>query len=110
MNMLSEELTTLYNSKWENLIKQLKANGLRNQLQCPFLISALRISDIEKKREENKLCLEEIPENEAWYTHADIRIMFFGQEPYMWEKWDEDMKTPDVGDLMYTSLIPQLFQ
>lgn len=26
----------------------------------------------------------------------------FGQEPYMWEKWDEDMKTPDVGDLMYT--------
>ena len=27
--------------------------------------------------------------------------MFFGQEPYMWEKWDEDMKTPDVGDLMY---------
>lgn len=66
MNTLSEELTTLYNSKWENLIKQLKANGLRNQLQCPFLISALRISDIEKKREENKLCLEEIPENEAW--------------------------------------------
>lgn len=102
MNTLSEELTTLYNSKWENLIKQLKANGLRDQLQCPFLISALRISDIEKKREENKLCVEVKPENEAWYTHADIRIMFFGKEPYMWEKWDEDMKTPDVGDLMYT--------
>lgn len=48
MNTLSEKLTTLYNSEWENLIKQLKTNGLRNQLQCPFLISALRISDIEK--------------------------------------------------------------
>ena len=75
---------------------------MRGQLQCPFLISALRIADIEKKREENKLDVEENPENEAWYTDADIRIMFFGQEPYMWEKWDEDMKTPDVGDLMYT--------
>ena len=102
MNTLSEQLTELYKRKWGGLIEQLKANGLRGQLQCPFLISALRIADIEKKREENKLDVEENPENEAWYTDADIRIMFFGQEPYMWEKWDEDMKTPDVGDLMYT--------
>ena len=102
METLSEQLTELYKRKWGGLIEQLKANGLRGQLQCPFLISALRIADIEKKREENKLDVEENPENEAWYTDADIRIMFFGQEPYMWEKWDEDMKTPDVGDLMYT--------
>lgn len=101
METLSEQLTELYKRKWGGLIEQLKANGLRGQLQCPFLISALRIADIEKKREENKLDVEEKPENEAWYTDADIRIMFFGQEPYMWEKWDEDMKTPDVGDLMY---------
>ena len=102
METLSEQLTELYKRKWGGLIEQLKTNGLRDQLQCPFLISALRIADIEKKREENKLDVEENPENEAWYTDADIRIMFFGQEPYMWEKWDEDMKTPDVGDLMYT--------
>ena len=101
METLSEQLTELYKRKWGGLIEQLEANGLRDQLQCPFLISALRIADIEKKRGENKLEVEEKPENEAWYTDADIRIMFFGQEPYMWEKWDEDMKTPDVVDLMY---------
>ena len=100
METLSEQLTELYKRKWGGLIEQLEANGLRDQLQCPFLISALRIADIEKKRGENKLEVEEKPENEAWYTDADIRIMLFGQEPYMWEKWDEDRKTPDVGDLM----------
>lgn len=70
MNTLSEQLTELYKRKWGGLIEQLKANGLRGQLQCPFLISALRIADIEKKREENKLDVEENPENEAWYTDA----------------------------------------
>lgn len=48
MNTLSEQLTELYKRKWGGLIEQLKANGLRGQLQCPFLISALRIADIEK--------------------------------------------------------------
>ena len=48
METLSEQLTELYKRKWGGLIEQLKANGLRDQLQCPFLISALRIADIEK--------------------------------------------------------------
>lgn len=100
MKTLSEQLAALYESKWKELIEQLKANNI--QVQCPFLISALRIPDIENKREENKLDEETTPENEEWYTKADIKIMFFGKEPYMWEKWDANMDTPDVGDLMYT--------
>lgn len=42
MNTLSEQLTELYNEKWSDLMEQLEANGLRNKLQCPFLISVLR--------------------------------------------------------------------
>lgn len=33
-------------------------------------------------------------EHEEWYSKADIKIMFFGQEPHGWEK------NSDVGDLM----------
>ena len=93
METLSEQLTSLYEGKWKELVEQLKVNNI--QVQSPFLISALRIADIEKRRAEGKYSDEVTPENEEWYTKADVKIMFFGQEPYMWEK------NSDVGDLMY---------
>ena len=42
METLSDQLTELYESKWDGLMAQLEANGLKDQLQCPFLISLYR--------------------------------------------------------------------
>ena len=79
---------------------QLKANGLKDQLQCPFLISLYRSGQKGEEREKAKeadsdwYSKKKTSEHEEWYTKADIKIMFFGQEPHGWEK---DL---DVGDLM----------
>ena len=100
MNTLSEQLTELYNEKWSDLMEQLEANGLRNKLQCPFLISVLRSGQKKEEREKEKNfdpdwhSKQTTPGHEEWYTKADIKIMFFGQEPHGWEK---DL---DVGDTM----------
>lgn len=101
MNTLSEQLTEIYDSKWKALMEQLEANGLINQLQCPFLISLLRSGKNEEERKEeqelvgdNWYAQKVTPEHEEWYTKADIKIMFFGKEPNGWER---DL---DVGDLM----------
>lgn len=100
MNTLSKQLTELYESKWKGLMGQIEANGLRNQLQCPFLISLLRSGQKKDEREKVRKAdadwylKKENPKNEEWYTKADIKIMFFGQEPHYWGK---DL---DVGDLM----------
>ena len=51
MNTLSKQLTELYESKWKGLMGQIEANGLRNQLQCPFLISLLRSGQKKEERE-----------------------------------------------------------
>lgn len=74
MKTVSEKLTELYASKWNKLTEQLQANGLKTQ--CPHVLS------IERNKEED------------WYTKADIKIMFFGQEANNWEH-DEDL-----GDTM----------
>lgn len=96
METLSKQLTDLYNKHWEDLMEQLEANKLKDQLQCPFLISLLRSGQKKEKRDAdpNWYSKKETPEHEEWYTKADIKIMFFGQEPHGWEK-DSDM-----GDLM----------
>ena len=102
MKTLSDQLTELYESKWDGLMAQLEANGLKDQLQCPFLISLYRYRSGQKGEEREKAkeadsdwhSKKETPEHEEWYTKADIKIMFLGQEPHGWEK---DL---DVGDLM----------
>lgn len=100
MKTLSEQLTELYESKWGGLMAQLEANGLKDQLQCPFLISLYRFGQKGEEREKAKeadsdwYSKKKTSEHEEWYTKADIKIMFFGQEPHGWEK---DL---DVGDLM----------
>ena len=43
-----------YESKWNGLMEQLEANGLRDKLQCPFLISLLRSGQKKKKEKKNK--------------------------------------------------------
>lgn len=96
METLSAQLTELYNEHWESFMEQLEANGLRDKLQCPFLISLLRSGQKKEEREKdpNWYSKKETPEHEEWYTKADIKIMFFGQETHGWEK---DL---DMGDLM----------
>lgn len=103
MNTLSEQLTELYRKegKWEGLMEQLEANGLKDRLQCPFLISLYRSGlkgeeerEKAKKADPSWYLKKETPEHEEWYTKADIKIMFFGKEPHRWEKGME------VGDLM----------
>lgn len=88
METLSKQLTDLYNKHWEDLMEQLEANKLKDQQQCPFLISLLR-SDLKKEERDadpNWYSKKETPEHEEWYTKADIKIMFFGKEPHGWEK------------------------
>ena len=51
MKTLSDQLTELYESKWDGLMAQLEANGLKDQLQCPFLISLLRSEQKKEERE-----------------------------------------------------------
>ena len=51
METLSEQFTELYESKWNGLMEQLEANGLRDKLQCPFLISLLRSGQKKEERE-----------------------------------------------------------
>ena len=54
METLSDQLTTIYNDHWEKLMEQLEANGLRDKLQCPFLISLLRFALGTKERRKRK--------------------------------------------------------
>ena len=41
METLSEQLTELYESKWNGLMKQFEANELREKMQCMLLICLL---------------------------------------------------------------------
>ena len=105
MKTLSEELTNLYNEHWGEFMAQLEANRLRDQLQCPFLISLLRSGQKKEEREKAQendndwYAKKETPENEEWYTKADIKIMFFGQETNQWVR-DDETERIDVEDLM----------
>lgn len=109
MKTLSDQLTELYESKWDGLMAQLETNGLKDQLQCPFLISLLRSEQKKEEREKEQTLIgydkwyaqKEIPKHEEWYTKADIKIMFFGKEPNGWER-DNVEEHLDVGDLMAT--------
>ena len=74
MNTLSEQLTSLYESKWDKLMQQLDKRQIKTQ--CPFVLSVQRNG------------------SEDWYAGADIKVMFFGQEVHSWEK------NEDLGDTM----------
>lgn len=74
MNTLSEQLTSLYESKWDKLMQQLDKRQIKTQ--CPFVLSVQRYG------------------SEDWYVGADIKVMFFGQEVHSWEK------NEDLGDTM----------
>ena len=107
MKTLSEQLTELYESKWNGLMEQLEANGLKDQLQCPFLISLYRSGQEKEEREKaqeadaNWYAKKADAEHEEWYTKADIKIMFFGREPNWWVRYDEEGEAPaDVGKVM----------
>lgn len=109
METLSDQLTELYESKWNGLMEQLEANGLRDKLQCPFLISLLRSGQKKEEREKEQALIgydkwyaqKETPKHEEWYTKADIKIMFFGREPNWWVRYDEEGEAPaDVGKVM----------
>lgn len=74
MSTLSEQLTSLYESKWDKLMQQLDKGQIKTQ--CPFVLSVQRNG------------------SENWYAGADIKVMFFGQEVHFWEK------NEDLGDTM----------
>lgn len=101
METLSAQLTELYNEHWESFMEQLEANGLRDKLQCPFLISLLRSGQKKEEREKdpNWYSKKETPEHEEWYTKADIKIMFLvkkhmdGKKIWIWATSWEVMKT-----------------
>lgn len=106
METLSDQLTTIYNKHWKNLMDQLDANGLRDKLQCPFLISLYRSGQKGEEREKAKnadpdcwYAKKADAEHEEWYTKADLKIMFFGREPNWWKRYNEEGETIDVGDL-----------
>lgn len=110
MATLSEQLMELYDNKkkWEDLMKQLESNELRDKLQCPFLLSVYRTGLKKEEREKlqqdsadyNKWYTENmIPSNEDWYAKADIKIMFFGKEPDGWTR-DEKNNRMDVATIM----------
>ena len=108
MKTLSEQLTELYESKWNGLMEQLEANGLRDKLQCPFLLSVYRTGvkakEIERLQENgavyNQWYAENmIPSNEDWYAKADIKMMFFGKEPNGWTR-DEETNRTDISTIM----------
>lgn len=106
METLSVQLTELYKRKWDGLIEQLEANGLKDRLQCPFLISLYRLGQEKEEREKaqesdpaNWYAKKADAEHEEWYTKADIKIMFFGRETNWWKRYNEDGETIDVGDL-----------
>lgn len=109
METLSAQLTELYNEHWESFMEQLEANGLRDKLQCPFLISLYRSGQEKEEREKaqeadiNWYAKKADAEHEEWYTKADIKIMFFGREPNWWVRYDEKGEDPaDVGKVMAT--------
>ena len=107
MKTLSDQLTEHYNKKWDSLMEQLEANGLRDKLQCPFLISLLRSGQKKEEREKEQALdydnwyntKRATIESEKWYSKADIKIMFFGKEP---DGWAQDNATDrfDVPGLM----------
>ena len=63
MKTLSDQLTELYESKWE------EANGLKDQLQCPFLISLYRSGQKGEEREKAKEA------DSDWYSKKKLQSM-----------------------------------
>lgn len=82
MKTLSEQLTDVYEPLVPQVIEQLKL--ARKETQCPFVLSVAR-----HPSDPNTY----IQDYESWYAHADVKVMFFGQEVHLWEKnEDEDFR------------------
>lgn len=85
MRILSEKLSELYVPAWKELEQQMKFHG--KKARCPFVLSIARHPNDPDIWKESY---------EEWYTKADIKIMFFGQEPHYWESGE------DLGDTQRT--------
>ena len=101
MDTLSEKLTRLYETHWDDFTAQLKAANLKERLQAPLLLSLALSGQQKSEREEDQekagydtwYARKSTANHEDWYTKADVKIMFFGQETNGWARGC------DVGEL-----------
>ena len=101
MDTLSEKLTRLYETHWDDFTAQLKAANLKERLQDPLLLSLALSGQQKSEREEDQekagydtwYARKSTANHEDWYTKADVKIMFFGQETNGWARGC------DVGEL-----------
>lgn len=94
MDTLPEQLTQLYETYWDGFTTRLKAANLKKRLQDPLLLS-LALSGqqkAEREKEQEKAGYDTLharkstASHENWYTKADLKIMFFGQETNGWAR------------------------
>ncbi len=70
---VNEQLMNMYEPHFNELIKHLEDDGVKDKVQAPFLLG------IDRKDENGNTIA-----NGDWYTKADIKVMFFGRETSMW--------------------------
>ena len=85
MNTLTEQLVSLYESKWDGLKQQLKVTG--KTVQAPFMLGVA----LEHNQQGGYV-------DESWWTDADLKVMVFGQEPLDWPMPVLDGDTPVQSD------------
>lgn len=76
---VNEQLMEMYEHHFNELIQHLEADGIKFQVQPPFLLGLSPIGS-------------QLPifSNEEWYTKADLKVMFFGREAHIWGWRDEN--------------------
>lgn len=80
---VNEVLCNAYEPRFNNLLEHLEKDGIKSQVQPPFLLGIERFTE-----EGNKTG------NEEWYTNANLKVMFFGRETHIWG-WDEESSVSD---------------
>jgi hypothetical protein len=73
---VNEQLMNMYEPLFNELIKHLEADGVKDTVLPPFLLGIERFENGNKSG------------NEDWYTKADLKVMFFGRETHEWG-WPE---------------------
>lgn len=80
---VNEVLCNAYEPRFNNLLEHLEKDGIKSQVQPPFLLGIERFTE-----EGNKTG------NEEWYTNADLKVMLFGRETHIWG-WDDESSVSD---------------